>query len=366
MVTHSLTISGPGAGNLTVDGNAPVNDTRVRHRHRAGRLHVGNDLRSHDHGWPRQGHGRGRDLREQRRHPHVGRRRHHRQSIDDPHERLVRRRRSLRQQRDGERVQQHDHQQHDHVQRRHYARRRQQWQRWRWHLLQRRRRHGRWQRRKPQHRGDGVELRRQRRRWHLLQWRRGRCRTSTVVDNSVHITSTPAATTAAAGSTQTVAALPSAPATIDGNSFTLDRGTGGDYGGGGVYESGGGVTVAFSTIDGNSLTMGRRHRRRRRRRRCVSQGDSIGVGFSSISNNTTNISDSGGDEVAVRSWTRAARQRLSDQHVLRKRGDDLGRPAPTTAAAPSSASATRRSAISRSRTTAATSRRRDLNRGGPV
>ena len=99
---------------------------RVRHQHHAARLHIGNDLRSNDHGRPRQGPGRGRDLREQPRRPHLGRRRHHRQSIDAPYERLVRRRRSLRQRRDGERVQQHDHQQHDLVQRLHHARRRQQ------------------------------------------------------------------------------------------------------------------------------------------------------------------------------------------------------------------------------------------------
>ena len=57
-------------------------------------------------------------------------------------------------------------------------------------------------------------------------------------------------------STQGVAGCPSSEAAIDGNSFTLGSSTGGDNGGGGVYEGGNGVTAVFSTIDGNSLTIG--------------------------------------------------------------------------------------------------------------
>ena len=119
---------------------------------------------------------------------------------------------------------------------------------------------------------------------------------STVLDNSVHITSSPGGDDGGGGIFSNGGGTSIGSSTIDGNSFTLDGGTGGDYGGGGVYENGGGVTVALSSIDGNSLTISGDTGGDDGGGGVVSQGNSVGVGFSSISNNTTNISDSGGDD----------------------------------------------------------------------
>jgi hypothetical protein len=83
---------------------------------------------------------------------------------------------------------------------------------------------------------------------------------------------------------------------IDGNSFTMGPGEGGDNGGGGVYEAGGPVTVVFSTIDGNSLTIQSDTSGDDGGGGLSSQGGTIGIGWSSISNNTANITDSGGDD----------------------------------------------------------------------
>jgi hypothetical protein len=85
-------------------------------------------------------------------------------------------------------------------------------------------------------------------------------------------------------------------ATIDGNSFTLTSSTGGNNGGGGVYDSGGDFSMVFSTIDGNSATVGSDSGGDNGGGGLLSEGGSIGVGFSSISSNAFSVTDNtGGD-----------------------------------------------------------------------
>jgi hypothetical protein len=119
---------------------------------------------------------------------------------------------------------------------------------------------------------------------------------STVSNNSYDITSSSGGDDGGGGIYSGGGGVSLEQAAIDGNSFTVDSGSGGDYGGGGVYANGDQVTVVFSTIDGNSLTVGSDMGGDDGGGGLVSQGGDIGVGWSSISNNTSQITDSGGDD----------------------------------------------------------------------
>ncbi|MGZ4248307.1 MAG: choice-of-anchor Q domain-containing protein [Solirubrobacteraceae bacterium] len=120
---------------------------------------------------------------------------------------------------------------------------------------------------------------------------------TTVRDNSVHITASPGGDDGGGGIYSNGGAVSLEQAAVDGNSFTLDNGTGGNYGGGGVYDHGGGSTVGFSTIDGNSVTVSTDTGGDDGGGGLLGEGGDIGVGFSSISNNTVNVTDNtGGDD----------------------------------------------------------------------
>jgi hypothetical protein len=120
--------------------------------------------------------------------------------------------------------------------------------------------------------------------------------TSTVLDNTVHITSSSGGDDGGGGIHSEGGGVNLTQAAIDGNSFTLDGGSGGDNGGGGVYEDGGDVTVVVSSIDGNSLTVQNDTGGDDGGGGLASEGGDIGVGYSSISNNTANVTDTGGDD----------------------------------------------------------------------
>jgi hypothetical protein len=119
---------------------------------------------------------------------------------------------------------------------------------------------------------------------------------STVVDNSVQITSSPGGDDGGGGIHSEGGGVTLTQATIDGNSFTLAASTGGDNGGGGVYENGGDVTVVFSSIDGNSAIVQNDTGGDDGGGGLASEGGDIGIAFSSISSNTANITDSGSDD----------------------------------------------------------------------
>ncbi len=120
--------------------------------------------------------------------------------------------------------------------------------------------------------------------------------TSSVVDNSVHITASPGGGDGGGGIYSNTGSMQIVDSTIDDNSFTLDGGTGGDYGGGGVYQAGGGVNVITSTVDGNSVTVGSDTGGDDGGGAIASQQGQIGFDSSSISDNTVSITDSGGDD----------------------------------------------------------------------
>jgi hypothetical protein len=121
--------------------------------------------------------------------------------------------------------------------------------------------------------------------------------TSTVRNNSVNINSSTGFDDGGGGIYSGGGGVSLDQSTVDGNSFALGSGSGGDYSGGGVYEGGGAVNVSFSTIDGNSMTVGSTTGADNGGGGLVSQGGNIGIGFSSISNNTVNVTDnSGGDD----------------------------------------------------------------------
>ena len=120
--------------------------------------------------------------------------------------------------------------------------------------------------------------------------------TSTMIGNSVHITFDSGGDNGGGGIFSGGGGVSVEHTTIDGNSFALGSSTGGDNGGGGVYEAGGPVTVVFSTVDGNSLNIQSDTSGNDGGGGLSSQGGTIGVGWSSISNNTANITDSGGGD----------------------------------------------------------------------
>ncbi|HET7050046.1 MAG TPA: choice-of-anchor Q domain-containing protein [Solirubrobacteraceae bacterium] len=119
---------------------------------------------------------------------------------------------------------------------------------------------------------------------------------STVRNNSYDITSSSGSDDGGGGVYSNGGAVSLEVAAIDGNSFTVTSGALGNYGGGGVYVNGRPVTVLSSTIDGNSVTVGGDTGGDDGGGGLVSQGGEIGVALSSISNNTVNITDSGGDD----------------------------------------------------------------------
>ncbi len=119
---------------------------------------------------------------------------------------------------------------------------------------------------------------------------------STVLGNSVHITSDSSGDNGGGGIHSEGGGVSLSGSTVNGNSFTIGSSTGGDNGGGGVYEDGGAVAVVFSSIDGNTLTLQNDTGGDDGGGGLASQGGDIAVTFSSVSNNTSNITDSGGDD----------------------------------------------------------------------
>jgi hypothetical protein len=119
---------------------------------------------------------------------------------------------------------------------------------------------------------------------------------STVLDNSSHVTSDNNGDNGGGGVHSEGGGVTLSSSTVNGNSFTLGSSTVGDNGGGGIYADGDEVSVVFSSIDGNSLTLQNETGGDDGGAGLASQGGDIGVAFSSISNNTGNITDSGGDD----------------------------------------------------------------------
>ena len=82
--------------------------------------------------------------------------------------------------------------------------------------------------------------------------------------------------------------------TIDGNSFGLGGSTAGDNGGGGVYLNGGDVAIVLSSIDANSLVVGDSSTDGGDGGGAIySFGGTVGTDFSSLSQNTATVSVNG-------------------------------------------------------------------------
>jgi hypothetical protein len=120
--------------------------------------------------------------------------------------------------------------------------------------------------------------------------------TGSVNGNSVQITSSTSGDDGGGGIHSEGGGVTLTQASVDANSFTLPTGGGGNNGGGGVYADGDSVTLGFSTIDGNSVTVGSDTGGDDGGGGLISEGGAIGVAFSSISSNTSNIKDTGGDD----------------------------------------------------------------------
>jgi len=83
-------------------------------------------------------------------------------------------------------------------------------------------------------------------------------------------------------------------ATVDGNSFGLAGSSAGDNGGGGVYLNGGDITIALSSVDANSLVVGDGSSDGGDGGGAIySFGGDVGAGFSSLSQNTATVSANG-------------------------------------------------------------------------
>ena len=119
---------------------------------------------------------------------------------------------------------------------------------------------------------------------------------TTVVGNTDQITSSTGEDDGGGGIFSNGADVSLGSATVDGNSFTLGSGIDGNHGGGGVYADGGVVTASLTSIDGNSATVSSDTFGDDGGGGIVSQGGAVGVAFSSISNNTLNITDTGGGD----------------------------------------------------------------------